>query len=809
MRNENIKSFARIKLLYARVLMWFILSFERIWVRLLPFFLILSLFCSISWLGIFGILGYWPHLLLLGIMLFFAAGSLFFLIHFRFPTTKEINQHLERANGLKNQPLCVQTDRLCLENDEDFSVLVWREHQRRMAKQLYPLKTGFIYPNSAACDPLALRALCALLCVCAFSFSFGSLGGRLADAFDLRPLVDEASMRIDVWVTPPAYTGIAPLYLTQGEATQFAVPEGSDLVVRVVNGAGVTVKANSEEDAQEILLSKKNEKVNDPIIHFETRLERSMNLEVSSRHKKQQWHLQMIKDQVPTIRWLEKPGRILTGSLELQYELDDDYGVTKAFVEIEPFLNPHKSISSLYKAPEIKLLLPRGGKGKMRTVQDVSGHPWAGLEVKITLAAEDGAGQKGRSKTFVMTLPQRVFSNPVARAVSELRRMLVLDAAKKERVLDMLAALLVRPEDGLKNITHFLALQSAWTRLSMAETEDDLRDVVDYLWQIALGIEDNQLESVQKNLKQAQAALRDALRYGAPATEIERLMADLRQAMDDYIHALAEKAQDKKNPSNHNLSPPNLSEDSLEKKLDLIEEMAKTGSSVAAEQLLAEIEQTLDHLQVQKGNQGSKQNQSQSAQMKEKMDKLGDLMRRQQEILNETHQLEMEQRRGGNVPEKQKQSLQKRQAELQSELSTLEKELSVQGFEPSDAFKKAEEKMNSAEDALEHGNNQKSIQNQSDALEALRQGAQNVLEKMREMLKEAGDSQNAMRDPKDPLGRSLSSKSDQEGQEGVALPQESDQMRARRILEEIRKRLSKEHILEAEKNYLERLLHFH
>ncbi len=80
----------------------------------------------------------------------------------------------------------------------------------------------------------------------------------------------------------------------------------------------------------------------------------------------------------------------------------------------------------------------------------------------------------------------------------ELRRLLVLDASAKERVLDMLSALLVRPEEGLKNITHFLVLQSVWTRLSMAETEDDLRSVVDYLWQIALGIEGNQFESVQK-----------------------------------------------------------------------------------------------------------------------------------------------------------------------------------------------------------------------------------------------------------------------------------------------------------------------
>ncbi|WP_142416654.1 TIGR02302 family protein [Bartonella massiliensis] len=810
MKNKNIKSFA-VKLLFVRILMWGILSFERIWVRLLPFFLVLSLFCSFSWLGLFGILGYWSHLILLGILFVCAGASLFFLIRFRFPTMREVNDRLERINDLRHQPLNIQTDHICSENAEDFSTAIWREHQRRMAKQLYHLKTGFISLNSAAYDPLALRALCVLLFVCAFSFSFGSRGGRLADAFDFRPVVDEKLLRIDAWVKPPAYTGVAPIYLTKDEKTQLEIPEGSNVVVRVVNGAGVAVKAKFAEDGREISFSQKTEQtaLNDPIVRFETHVEHSMDLFVSSRRKKQQWHLQMIKDAFPTIDWLEKPGRILTGSLELRYMLDDDYGVTKAYVEIEPLFR-NKNVSSLYKAPEIALLLPRGGKGKMRTVYDVSAHPWAGSQVKITLVAEDGARQKGRSKTFVMTLPQRVFSNPVARAVGELRRLLALDASAKERVLDMLFALLVRPEKGLQNATHFLVLQSAWTRLSLAETEEDLRGVVDYLWQIAVGIEGNQLESAQKQLKQAQAALRDALRYGAPAAEIERLMEDLRQAMANYIQALAEKAPDsqvsKNSKGSKSSKSPHLSEGTLQEKLDLIEEMAKTGSSLAAEQLLAEVEQTLDHLRVQKGNQNEGE-KSQSAQMKEKLDQLGDLMRRQQEILNETHQLEMEQKRGENVPEKQKQSLRKRQAKLQSELSTLEKELSEQGFETGDALKKAEEKMNSAKDDLDQENHQASIQNQSDALESLRKGAQSVLKKMRETLKETGDDQNADSDPKDPLGRPLSSKTD-EGQKGEALPQESDQMRTRQILDEIRKRLGKEHIPKAEKNYLERLLHF-
>ncbi|MET3559450.1 uncharacterized protein (TIGR02302 family) [Bartonella japonica] len=816
MKNENIGSFSMIKLLCVRILTWFILSFERIWIRLLPFLLVLSIFCSLSWFGVFGLLGYWTHLLLLVFFLFTSVGSLFFLIRFRFPTMREVNQRLERANGLKNQPLSVQTDCLYVEDNEDFRAIVWREHKRRMAKQLYHLKTGFFSLNSADYDPFALRAVCVLFCVCAFSFSFGSSGGRLADAFDLRPMVDEATMRIDAWVTPPAYTGVAPLYLTKDEKTWLTVPEGSNLVVRVVNGAGVKVKAISKENAHEVLFSKKNEKtaLNDPVVQFETHLKDSIGLFVSSRRKKQQWNLKVIKDQPPTIHWVEKPGRVLTGSLEIQYELNDDYGVTKAFVEIEPFLSQHTNASSLYKAPEIKLLLPRGGKGKMRTVQDVSVHPWAGSEVKITLVAEDGAGQQGRSKTFVMTLPQRIFSNPVARAVIELRRLLALDASAQQRVLDMLSALLVRPKDGLQNFTHFLVLQSAWTRLSMVETEDDLRGIVDYLWQIALGIEDNQLESVQKNLKQAQTALRDALRYGAPAAEIERLTADLRQAMDAYINALAESTQDTGKVQSKNTgkaqsdSHSDLSNDSLEKKLDLIEEMAKMGSSVAAEQLLAEIEQTLDHLQFKKSNQNGEKGESQSEKMKEQMDQLGDFLRRQQEILNETHQLETKQRHGEDIPEEQRQTLKKRQAELQSELSALEKELLTQGVGPNDAFEKAKEKMSSAEDALNQGNNQMSIQNQSDALESLRKGAQNILEKMREMLKETGDNQNAASGAKDPLGRPLSSQTDQKEQDSKIIPQESDQMRARQILEEIRKRLGKERIPEVEKNYLERLLNF-
>ncbi|TGU31126.1 DUF4175 family protein, partial [bacterium M00.F.Ca.ET.152.01.1.1] len=52
---------------------------------------------------------------------------------------------------------------------------------------------------------------------------------------------DTVPPRIDAWVTPPAYTGKAPLFLTAdaNQAVQtFSVPQGSDISLRVTGGSG-------------------------------------------------------------------------------------------------------------------------------------------------------------------------------------------------------------------------------------------------------------------------------------------------------------------------------------------------------------------------------------------------------------------------------------------------------------------------------------------------------------------------------------------------------------------------------------------
>ncbi len=815
MSDEQPSPFQVPKLTLARALAWCVLLFERLLPRILPSIMALMLLIALAWFGIFNSLSYWPHLLIVWGLLFIAFGCLFFLSGFHVPTRGDVDRQIEKASGLQNQPLEALFDKPVNGGNDPYAKALWAEHQRRMAGQLEHLQAGF--PDTAICryDPLAIRALVILFTATAFAYSFGNTGGRLGDVFDFSAPTNLSSLRVDAWVTPPSYTGQAPIYLTQTAIERATVPEGSKVTIRVVDGGDAYLKLKDSSSGETAHITAQKEKTSAKSTNetFETDLKSSSDLVLSLRHYEKKWHFDVIPDRAPTIRLTKEPERILNGSLELNYMLDDDYGVEKAYVEIVPTSQIAGIGHPLYNAPEIRLLIPRGGKGQGRTVQDISNHPWAGSEVHLTLIAEDGAGHVAKSESRTMTLPQRNFGNPLSRAVVEERRLLALDTMSRLRVMDMLWALTLRPDDTIQNYGHFLALRSVRTRLSLADTDDKLRDVTDYMWQIAVGIEGDNVNQAEKNLKQAQAALRDAIRNGASLEEISRLMDALKQAMNDYMAALTEQQQNISPDQKSNNNAQNLSPDELTQKLQQLEDMAKTGNRSAAEQLLSELENMMDNLQVQKGANGSGSGQSGNGtdEMQKQMDKLGDLMRRQQETLNDTHKLEDEKQRGEKTPEQYQQELDKlhkKQDELQSELKNLQKDLSERGLKPSDSLKDAEKQMGKSGESLKDGDGSSSAQSQSDALDSLRGGAKDLMKQMQEAMKKNGENgQDDGTTPKDPLGRHLDSAKGK-SENGAALPQESDMQRARKILEEIRKRLGQSFTPEAEKDYLERLLKF-
>src|SRR5215472_11709753 len=76
--------------------------------------------------------------------------------------------------------------------------------QRRLRR---PWRCG---PRTDRMDPYALRAAILLVLVAAVLAAGGDVRERLRAAFSPAATATPALLRLDAWVTPPVYTGIAP-----------------------------------------------------------------------------------------------------------------------------------------------------------------------------------------------------------------------------------------------------------------------------------------------------------------------------------------------------------------------------------------------------------------------------------------------------------------------------------------------------------------------------------------------------------------------------------------------------------------------
>lgn len=417
-------------------------------------------------------------------------------------------------------------------------------------------------------------------------------------------------------------------------------------------------------------------------------------------------------------------------------------------------------------------------------------------------------------------MPERPFTNPLAMALVEQRQLLALDANAKRRVLDLMDAITLRPEDTIPELTHYLGIMSARSRLDEARSDDQLRGVVDYLWEIAVTIEDGSLTDAERRLRMAQEALREALEEGASDEEIERLMAELREAMQEFLREFAERAM--QNPEQAMPMPQDgqeMRQSDLERMMDQIEQLAKSGARDEAQQLLSQLQDMMNNLQCgRQQQQGGEQSE-----MRQQMDQLGEIMRRQQELMNETFQMQQGQQQPGQQGQQGEggqmspedfadamRQLQQGQGQLRQDLEAMMDALEGMGLQPGEGFGESGEAMDRAGESLGEGQGERAVGEQGQALEALRRGAQDMMQQMQQAMEgEGGGQQPGGRSrqgaDRDPLGRPRATTGPDFG-DTVRVPDEIDVQRARRILEAIRERLGNALSPELERDYLERLL---
>jgi len=798
-----------------------VLFWEALWPRLAPLLVLAAFFLSLSWLGVWREVGDIVRFLALAL---FAAGAVFILyrgIGIGRPDRGAALARVEAASGTLHRPATTFSDRLAGGVDDPTAQTLWAAHRRRLLLSLDRLRAGLPAPGLARRDPYAIRFLAALTLIVGFVVAGPERSDRLQEAFRGGEPIAATIARIDAWVTPPAYTGRPPIFLT-GEAarptdTEYSVPTGSVVTVRAGGAHDLDVASigptGNVVPATATAPDTPADGASAPPMERQVKLSEAATVVIRKGERNiASWRFHVEPDHPPEIAFTKPPSATASGALALSYSLKDDYGVVSGFAEIAPLDKDagKPAARPLVQAPQVPLALPqmRTRNGAGETIRDLTSHPWAGARVKITLVAKDDPGQEGRSAPMEFNLPVRDFTNPLARAVVEQRGRLALDANAAPEVADALDALTMAPEKSFDDGKQYLVLRSAYYRLLTAKSDDDLRGIVDYLWSIALGIENGDMSLAEQELRAAQEALRKALENGASDQEIQRLTQALRDAMQKYLQALAEQAQ--KNPRSMAQIPPNaqmLRSQDLQKMLDQIENLARTGNRDAARQLLSQLQNMLENMQAGRPMNGDPQGQ----QMMQALNDLADMIRRQQQLMDQTFQANRDRGQNGEQMTEQQlrdmlKQLQQGQSGLQQSLQDLMKQLQAMGIDPNGKLGQAGEAMGRAAGSLGNGKPGAAVGEQGDALDALRQGAQGLTQQFAQRQGRGGGIRGGDNFAnQDPLGRPQRSTGADLGN-SVKVPDEIDVQRAREILEAIRKRLADPGRSDIERSYLERLL---
>ncbi len=182
----------------------------------------------------------------------------------------------------------------------------------------------------------------------------------------------------------------------------------------------------------------------------------------------------------------------------------------------------------------------------------------------------------------------------------------------------------------------FLGLVVASDLLQDAQSDEDLVGVADFLWAMALQIENGSLADAERDLRAAEQRLRDALQRNASPDEIRKLADNLRAAMDKFLREFAarqtQRAQDGMRARD---APQSVSRQDLQSMLDRMMQMANAGDRQDAQKMLEQLQNTLENLRMA----GQRDQDPQMGALNKAMRELNQLTRDQQKLRDETQRL--------------------------------------------------------------------------------------------------------------------------------------------------------------------------
>jgi uncharacterized protein (TIGR02302 family) len=863
---------------------------ERVWPPLVFAIAVAILFLAASWAGVWQ---FAPRAVRVGGVILFALGlgaALSPLMRLRRLAARDVLARLDRDAKASHRPASSLADTLANDDGDPVTQALWAAHRARLEREVEAIRVSPPSPGMAARDPYALRFGVALLAFAAAVVAGPEMYSRFVDAFDWRSdqaIAAVAESRIDAWIDPPPYAGLPPLILDfkTTDPQTLTVPEDSVLVVRGdpevvgtrVEGAIAPSEQKNDKQAPSASGEKSTAPANPPpasAVAANGPTEKRWTIHGSGKATILRGGrpvavavLAVTPTGSPTIVSTEDPRANLTGTLTLAYKTQDRFGLANARADFSrPHEGPGPAPRTLAPPPQAALQLPptANGVGDGHTTVDLSEHPWAGAKVTMRLTAVSISGKTGDSGPIEVTLPQRNFHNPLARALVEQRRNLILDPDHAPKQVDTaLTGLSIAPElfDTPANV--YLGLKQAKTSLEHAHSDADLLDVAALLWAMAQQLENGDASKAERDLRAAEQALREALQRGASDEEIKKLMQQLREAANRFMSEMARNSPDSSSEDQ------NVQSKDMDKMMDQMEDTARNGSREDAQAMLDQMQEMFENMRSAQEDQESPAERE----MQKQIGELEKLLKDQQALRDDTFRSDQKDREhkrarrnqsspdqqdqqdsqgqpdqnGSNAPDegdndsdqgdKQDQDqadkgqpqLGDRQQELRDRLAELQRKLKSLGMKGEKGFDDAQGDMKEAEGDLKGGQGKEgksgqggqggkgaAVDAQGRALEALRNGAQGLQKQMDGQGQGKGKGKGGRgtyvgrrtrqgeMPGDDPLGRGAEG---EKGREDGPLNQSAGAAeRAHRVLEELRRRLADPNRPEEERDYLERLM---
>jgi uncharacterized protein (TIGR02302 family) len=812
--------------------------FEAVWPALWPPLAVIGVFLCAALLNLPPLLPASLQLALLAAVLLAVVGLLFHgLRKVRLPDDRAADRRLETRSGLLHRPLSVLTDKPA--TADPVGLALWQAHAARAITQIGRLHVGLPQPGMARRDPRALRygVLLSLLACLAIANTDAPARVYAAVTPSLPVAPGAPATELQAWITPPAYTRIAPIFL-KAEGGNVSVPSGSHLTVNVSGGS--TAPSLSLNDRTGPFSS-----LDHSSFQADWDLTRGGHLTVTrDGGTLAAWTLTVVADQPPTVAWGDNPGRSPSGQeTRLPWQVADDYGVSSLQAELRLRDRPD--------APPLTVTVPLpGGSPKSAhgvSQPDLTAHPWAGLPVIGRLVARDATGQTGTSGDATFELAERPFHNPVARLLIAARKTLSVHPDDRGDALEALDGLMQRPELFNSDIGAFLALSGTYYDLVRNHAGNAVPESQDMMWQLALHMEEGQTEQTARSLEEARQAARDAMDKAQQQPsdqtrqELAKKLEELRQAIDRHMKALLEQAQRNNSIMPFDPKAMRLSDRDMQRKAEQAEQAAKEGRMADAQQQMAELERMLDQLRnAHTGSNDSKQANSKRQRGKRQQSVVQDLIAREGGLLDHAQQR-------GNAnpsaadPDAQRDADARVQQALRRALGELMQQFTDLSGEASPGLGEADQAMRDSAAQLNQGQDQEAGESQQQAIAALQKGNKEMGQAMAKMGQQPGQgdqgedgdqdgSQGAMgmmmpdgqrgdgsgsgplpgspdrADPngRDPLGRYSQGNSSDNAD--VAVPEERERQRTQAIQEELRRRGADQERSRQELDYIDRLL---